>query len=111
MSLPFVDATTAGRTADGVLDIASLDDLMATKLVVLQKRVEAKDYMDSAPMARAGVSVTRGLSKARQLYGVSFQPSETLKAMTYFKGGDLAVLGEIDWLTLIEAASSVDGGP
>jgi hypothetical protein len=104
--LSFVDAVASSRTADGVLDVASLDDLMATKLVVLQKRVEAKDYMDIAAMVRAGVSVTRGLSRARRMYGVSFQPSETLKAMTYFNGGDLAVLTELDRLTLIQAAGS-----
>ena len=35
-------------TEDGVLNVASLDDLMATKLKVLLQRIEAKDYKDIA---------------------------------------------------------------
>ena len=34
-------------TDDGVLRVASLDDLMATKLKVLLQRVESKDYRDA----------------------------------------------------------------
>ena len=94
-------------TEDDVLQIASLDDLMATKTKVILQRVEAKDYRDIAAMLRAGVDLTRGLGSARALYGAVFQPSESLKAMTYFQGGDLATLPEEDKETLVDAVSRV----
>lgn len=37
-------------TEDGVLQVASFDDLMATKLKVLLQRAEARDYRDIAAM-------------------------------------------------------------
>ena len=54
-------------TDDGHLLVASLDDLMATKLKVLLQRVESKDYRDVDAMIRAGVSLARGLASARAL--------------------------------------------
>jgi len=94
-------------TDDGVLEVASLDDLMATKTKVILQRVEAKDYRDIAAMIRAGVSLEKGLAAARIMYGHSFQPSESLKAMTYFEGGDLHTLPEEDRNVLVAAASAV----
>ncbi len=100
----FADPERADMTDDGVAKVASLIDLMATKLVVLQKRVEAKDYQDIAAMLRAGVALTDGLDRAREMYGRAFQPSESLKAMVYFEGGDLARLSNADRTTLVESA-------
>jgi Nucleotidyl transferase AbiEii toxin, Type IV TA system len=94
-------------TEDGVMQVASLDDLMATKLKVLLQRVEAKDYIDIAAMVNAGVSLEKGLASAKRMYGQSFQPSESLKAMVYFKGGDLASLAVETKNILIEAVSRV----
>lgn len=37
-------------TEDGVLQVASFDDLMATKMKVVLQRAEAKDYRDVAAM-------------------------------------------------------------
>lgn len=48
-------------TADGVLQVTSLDDLMATKLKAILQRVEAKDYQVIAAMFRASVDRSRGL--------------------------------------------------
>ncbi len=70
-------------THDRVLQVASPDDLMATKLKVLLQRVEAKDYQDIAALIKAGVSLGRGLAAARTMYGHNFQPSESLKAIAY----------------------------
>lgn len=81
-------------TCDIVMQVASLDDLMATKAKVILQRVEAKDYKDIAAMAKAGVSIAKGLASARKMYGPSFQPSESLKAMVYFEGGDLHTLNQ-----------------
>jgi hypothetical protein len=109
--LDFGRVGTPETTEDSVMQIASLDDLMATKLKVVLQRIEAKDYIDIAAMITAGVDLSKGLATARVLYGNSFQPSESLKAMTYFKGGDLAMLPAQDRTVLVKAASSVRGLP
>jgi hypothetical protein len=64
-------------TRDGVLWVASLDDLMATKTLLQQ--VGAEDYMDIAAMVKVGISLAKGLAAAREMFGESFQPSESLK--------------------------------
>jgi Nucleotidyl transferase AbiEii toxin, Type IV TA system len=94
-------------TSDGILQVAALDDLMATKVKVLLQRVEAKDYRDIAAMLEAGVALDRGLAIAQAMYGNQFQPAESLKAMTYFEGGDLNVLTDREKRTLIKAVSVV----
>ncbi len=83
---------TPQMTADGVMLVASLDDLMATKLKVIMQRVEAKDYRDIAAMLAAGTTLYDGLGGANALFGKRFQPSECLKALVYFEGGDLSNL-------------------
>ena len=94
-------------TDDGVLRVASIDDLMATKLKVVLQRAEAKDYRDVAAMVNAGVSLSHGLAAARQLYGPSFQPSESLKALVYFNDGDLKTLTSTEKSTLVDAVKAV----
>lgn len=79
-------------TVDGVLQVASLDDLMATKLKVILQRAEAKDYRDIAAILNANVDLARGPATARAIYGPNFQPSESLKALTWFEDGDLLAL-------------------
>lgn len=92
---------------DGVLEVASLEDLMATKVKAVLQRVEAKDYRDIAALVNAGVSLPHGLAAARALFGASFQPSESLKALVYFKGGDLQTLTEAEKNTLVNAVGAV----
>lgn len=94
-------------TEDGVLHVASLDDLMATKVKVILQRAEAKDYRDIAAMVSAGVGLAKGLSAARALYGINFQPSESLKAMVYFEDGDLQTLTKAERTCLINAVREV----
>lgn len=94
-------------TADGVAQVASRDDLMATKLKVLLQRVEAKDYSDIVALLTRGVPLDRGLAGARLLFGPAFQPSECLKALVYFQGGDLDTLSLDSQRTLIDAAAAV----
>jgi len=96
---------------DGVMLIASLDDLMAHKLKVILQRSEKKDYQDIAAMIRSGGEVARGLAAARLFFGKAFQPAESLKALTYFKDGDLGKLAGADRSTLVEAARSVRALP
>ena len=94
-------------TDDVVLQVASLDDLLATKLKVILQRIEAKDYRDIAAMLAAGMDLSRGLAAARAMYGNQFQPSESLKALVYFEGGDLQSLTPNEKRALIAAAGLV----
>ena len=98
-------------TADGVAEVASLEDLLAHKLKVILQRAETRDYEDIAAMLRAGVPLARGLAGARLLFGRAFQPADGLKALTYFKDGDLARLGRMARNTLIAAAAGVGDLP
>ncbi|MFI0347846.1 MAG: nucleotidyl transferase AbiEii/AbiGii toxin family protein [Chthoniobacterales bacterium] len=117
VKVSFFGGLTFGRvgeplqTNDGVLQVASLDDLMATKLKVIFQRVEAKDYLDIAAMIKAGVSLSKGLAAAATMFGSAFQPSESLKALTYFHGGDLQQLSSEIKEALIKAANAVRNLP
>ncbi|WP_332309042.1 nucleotidyl transferase AbiEii/AbiGii toxin family protein [Desulfosalsimonas propionicica] len=79
-------------TDDGILQVASMNDLLATKLKVILQRIETKDYRDIAVLINAGASLPKGIAAARLMYGLQFQPMESLKALTHFKGGDLETL-------------------
>lgn len=98
VKVSFFGALSFGRLAnpdvtdDGVAQIASLQDLLATKLKALLQRVEAKDYLDVAALLGAGADLDYGLAGARALYGPAFQPAECLKALVYFQGGDVETL-------------------
>lgn len=94
-------------TDDGVLQVASFDDLMATKVKVVLQRAEAKDYRDVAAMVNAGVSLSHGLAAARAIFGPNFQPSESLKALVYFGDGDLKSLTAAEKNTLVNAVKAV----
>ena len=74
------------------LQLASLLDLTATKLKTIQQRAEAKDYRDIAVALNAGVSLLHALGAARAIYGGVFNPVAALKALSYFKDGNLASL-------------------
>ena len=105
--IQFGRTATPDTTEDGVLQVAALDDLLATKVKVILQRVESKDYRDVAALLVAGVSLPKALAAARQMFGPNFQPSESLKAMVYFEGGDLGTLGEEEKNILTRAAGSV----
>ncbi len=113
VKLSFFGGQSSGRVGDpDVLEgqsfcIASLGDLMAAKLKVLWQRAEKKDYTDVAAIIRAGLSLEYGLACAIALYGVQFNPSIVLKALTYFEDGDLPTLAPDIPQLLIEAAANV----
>lgn len=94
-------------TEDGVLQVASLHDLLATKLKVVLQRAEAKDYRDIVELLKAGVGLPGGLAAAREIFGPNFQPSESLKAMVFFEDGDLGTLTTDEKSILIKAVSAV----
>ena len=102
---------TPDWTDDGVLQVASRDDLLATKLKVLPQRVEAKDYADVSAILETGLELSAGLAAARTLYGETFQPTECLKALIYFKGEELSSLSRETRSRLIEAVNGVRNLP
>ncbi len=94
-------------TDDRVVMVAALDDLMATKLKVILQRSEAKDYRDIAAMLRANVRLDQGLASAREMFHPTFQPSESLPALSFFGDGDLHTLMDAEKQTLVTAATVV----
>lgn len=62
-------------------------------------------------MIKAGMSLTKGIAAARAIFGLRFQPSESLKALVYYNDGDLATLTNNEKNTLIKAVSAVSELP
>jgi hypothetical protein len=94
-------------TDDRVVMVAALDDLMATNLKVILQRSEAKDYRDIAAMLNANVRLDQGLASARETFHPTFQPSESLRALSFFGDGDLHTLMDAEKQTLVTAAGAV----
>lgn len=90
------------------LRVATLLDLAGTKASVVQVRGEAKDYLDIDALMTAGVSLPRALAAAKAIYGPSFNPQITLKALSYFKDGNLVRLPDEMKNRLAAAARDVD---
>ncbi len=98
-------------TSDGVARVASLVDLMATKLKTIIQRTEAKDYQDIAAMIRSGARLDVGVAAAELMFAPTFSSAECLKVLVYFKGGDLERLSEEDKRLLIAEAPKVTRMP
>jgi len=91
------------------LKVASLLDLAGTKASVIQVRAEAKDYLDLDALMRLGeVDLGTALAAAQALYGPTFNPEVTLKALSYFDDGNLRELPNDLKLRLVEAAREVN---
>jgi hypothetical protein len=94
---------------DNKLRVASLLDLAGTKASVLQVRAEAKDYIDmDALMTMGKITLPMALAAAQKLYGSSFNPEVTLKALSYFGDGNLHTLADDVKRRLVVAAREVD---
>ena len=94
---------------DNGLRVASLLDLAGTKASVVQRRAEAKDYIDiDALLADGRIDLPIALAGARALYGAPFNPQITLKALSYFDDGNVRTLPEATKRRLARAASAVD---
>ena len=93
------------QTRDGTLLVASLDDLMATKLKAILDRAEARDYLDISRMLAAGVSLAAGLGAFKRMF--AGEPSQVLRAIGYFKDGDLPTLAKADADALRKARDQV----
>ena len=91
------------------MQVASLIDIVGTKASVPQMRAEAKDYIDIDALSRLGnISLPTALAAGIKLYGSSFNPEITLKALSYFDDGDLPSLPDEIKNRLVVAARDVD---
>ena len=97
------------QTRDSMLLVESLDDLLATKLEAILDRAEAKDYRDISAMLVAGVSLERALGGFAKMYGKD--PGLPLRALGFFKDGDLPSLAEADREVLRAARDRVSEIP
>lgn len=108
--LPSIGSINAPDVAEGTnLPVASLLDLAGMKVAVVQKRAQAKDYLDiDALMVRAGFELPTMLAAGAAIYGAQFEPQITVKALTYFGDGDLHELPSDLQQRLKKAATAVD---
>jgi hypothetical protein len=97
------------ETRDGTLLVASLDDLLTTKLKAILSRAEMKDYVDIAALLDAGTSLPRALAAFRDMYGG--EPTTVLRAIGYFEDGDVSSLGEKEKKLLRAARDAVGDLP
>jgi hypothetical protein len=97
------------RTRDATLLVASLEDLLATKLKAIMDRAEAKDYRDISVMLAAGTSLEKALGAFAKMYGKD--PGLPLRAMGFFKDGDLPSLPKNDQDVLRKARDRVSEIP
>lgn len=69
---------------DMCVHVASLLDIAGTKAAVVQKRAEAKDYIDIDTLLQHGIELPTILAAGAAVYGRSFNPMIALKALSFF---------------------------
>lgn len=97
---------TPDKTADGVIQVASLMDLAGTKAAVITQRAESKDYVDILAILKNGLSLPEAMAAARAIYGEQYNPMLTLKSLAYFGDGDLHKLTKEQQAQLVELATA-----
>lgn len=89
--------------------VAALIDLAGMMAAVVQKRAEARDYLDLDALFESGsVDLTKALAAARYIFRAAFNPLITLKALSYFEDGNLDTLPAAVRRRLARAARGVD---
>jgi hypothetical protein len=102
LSPPLVSPDTGMR-------VATLLDLAGTKAEVVQRRAEAKDYIDLDAIFTDGrVNLPMALAAGRRIHGVRFNPQITLKALSFFGDGNLTSLPDATRARLVQAVRGVD---
>ena len=115
VNISFFGGVAAGRineplqTRDTKLFVASPDDLLATELKAILDRAEAKDYRDISALLSAGISLEKALGAFAKMYGKD--PGLPLRAIGYFKDGDLPTLSKTDQNILRAARDRVSKIP
>lgn len=94
---------------DNGLRVASLLDLAATKMSVVQMRAELKDYRDIDAIVQDGrITLPMALAAAEAVYGSQFNALSTLKALAYFDDGNVRRLPQDARARLVAAVAAVD---
>jgi hypothetical protein len=93
---------------DTGLRVASLLDLSGMKAAAVQKRAEAKDYVDLDAIMDAGIELPTALAAARALYGAAFNPELTLKSLCFFGDGNLHTVQRATQDRLVAAVAAVN---
>lgn len=89
--------------------VASLLDVAATKVQVVQSRASAKDYLDVDALVHVGgIRLSQALGAATAVHGEHFNPVLTLKALTFFGDGDLSTIPAVVRERLAAAVRDVD---
>jgi hypothetical protein len=113
VKVSFFGGLTFGRVVDpedsedGVLRVAGLADLMATKLHTIYQRAEAKDYLDVHALLTSGISLKDGLTYLRQVFGPDYNTLLPLEALCYFEEPALRALPNPVKEDLVRAVQSV----
>ena len=90
-------------------NVASLLDIAGTKVAVVTQRAEPKDYIDiHALLTFKDMHLPTMLAAARVIYGPSFDPFLSLKAIAYHEDPALHALSPRVRRDLIAAVRSVD---
>lgn len=88
--------------------IASSLDLAGTKVLTVQRRPEAKDYIDIDTLIANGIGLPLALAAGVAIYGSDFNPQISLKALSFFDDGNLASLRDDIRRRLTNAVAAVD---
>lgn len=91
--IPFGRVASPDLARGGGIRVASMLDIAATKLKVIQERAEAKDYQDIAALLDHGLPLQEALRAGLGIYGSLFNPMISLRALTFFEDRDLQTLG------------------
>jgi hypothetical protein len=96
-------------STDTGVRVASLLDLAGTKLAVIQRRAEARDYVDIHAILETGlVDLPTAVAAAKLIYGHQYNPQISLKALSFFDDGTLPQLGRTVRDRLAAAVKAVD---
>lgn len=96
---------------DNGIHVASLRDLLATKLNTIQMRAEIKDYLDIDAMLQHGLTLADGLGCATAIYGSHFDPATSLRALCSYRDGDLPQVPTVIRDRLVKVAVATDNIP
>ncbi len=99
------------KCIDNGIYVASLRDLLATKLNTIQMRAEIKDYIDIDALLQYGLTLADGLACARAIYGKHFDPATSIRALCSYRESDLPELNKTTQKRLIKAALAVEEIP
>ncbi len=93
--------------------IASLLDLLGTKLATVTQRIEARDYVDIAALLRSGLTLDQGVAAMLALYGTQASALQSAQKQSELirKGVDLlidrALHEDADWRQVTRAAAGI----